>query len=212
MDAGFWHQKWKDNEIGFDQSEANPLLVKYFNALSLVTGSRVFVPLCGKTIDIAWLLSNDYRVVGIELSELAVEQLFAALELEPRTVDVGNLKRYSAQSIDIFVGDVFDLTREMLLPVDAVYDRAALVALPENMRDRYTAHLIDITDTAPQLLLTFVYDQSLMDGPPFSISDKEVKQHYENQYDMTRLANMDVPGGFKEKYPAMENVWLLEKR
>lgn len=212
MDAGFWHQKWKDNEIGFDQSEANPLLVKYFNTLSLVTGSRVFVPLCGKTIDIAWLLSNDYRVVGIELSELAVEQLFAALELEPRTVDVGNLKRYSAQNIDIFVGDVFDLTREMLLPVDAVYDRAALVALPENMRGRYTAHLIDITDTAPQLLLTFVYDQSLMDGPPFSISDKEVKQHYETQYDLTRLANMDVPGGFKEKYPAMENVWLLEKR
>ena len=161
MDAAFWHQKW----------EANRLLVKYFNALSLAEGRRVFVPLCGKTLDIAWLLSNGFRVAGAELVESAIEQLFSELGIEPEISEVGEVKRYSAKNIDIFVGDIFAVSSEILGSVDAIYDRAALVALPEEIRRRYTGHLMDISDGTPQLLLTFEYDQSVMDGPPFSISN-----------------------------------------
>ena len=174
MDASFWHQRWEKNEIGFHESEANPLLVKYFKVLSLAKGRRVFVPLCGKTLDISWLLSNGYRVTRAELSRIAVEQLFAGLRVEPKISGVGQVDHYSASNIDIFVGDIFALSSKILGQVDAIYDRAALVALPEQLRSRYAAHLTEMTANAPQLLLTYEYDQHVMEGPPFSIGDAEV--------------------------------------
>jgi thiopurine S-methyltransferase len=211
MDANFWHQKWEKNDIGFHNSEANPLLVGYFKELALARGSRVFLPLCGKTLDIAWLLSRGYRVAGAELSKLAIEQLFAGLGVEPEITRVGDHDRYSAQDIDIFVGDIFALSGKILGPVDAVYDRAALVALPEAMRNRYTAHLMAITGKAPQLLISYEYDQSRLEGPPFSIRNAEVRRHYADNYDLALLASQDVPGGLKGQCAATENVWLLRK-
>ena len=209
METSFWHQKWERNEIAFHQKEANPLLVKYFNELSLAKGKRVFVPFCGKTLDIPWLLSSGYRVAGAELSKIAIEQLFTELGVEPQILGVGAVDRYSAENIDIFVGDIFDLSSETLGSTDAIYDRAALVALPEEMRRRYTAHLTEITDKAPQLLITFEYDQSAMEGPPFSVSAAEVKELYGASYDLTLIASRDVPGGLKGRCPAKENAWLL---
>lgn len=210
VDTSFWHHKWEKNDIAFHETTANPLLVKYFNALSLGKGNRVFLPLCGKTLDIHWLLSNEYRVGGVELSKIAIEQLFAELGLEPAISGVGELERYSANNIDIFVGDIFDLSGKMLGQVDAIYDRAALVALPEKLRNRYTAHLAEIADKAPQLLICYEYDQSLMKGPPFSISTPEVSRHYSEVYDLTLLASRNVPDGLKGIYAVKENVWLLK--
>lgn len=210
MEASFWHQRWEKNEITFHQSKANPLLVEYFHELSLAKGSRIFVPLCGKTLDIYWLLSNGYRVAGAELSKIAVEQLFMDLGVRPTISAVGEVDQWSAKDIDIFVGDIFAVSRKMLGPVDAVYDRAALVAFPEEMRNRYTAHLTEMTNKAPQLLICYDYDQSLMEGPPFSVSNEEVKRHYTANYDLTLIASTDVSGGLKGKCAAKENVWLLK--
>src|SRR5882757_3387758 len=209
MDTSFWQQKWERNEIAFHQKEANPLLVKYFTELSLEKGSSVFVPFCGKTLDIPWLLSNGYRVAGAELSEIAIRQLFTELGVEPKILGVGAVDRYSAENIEIFVGDIFDLSSETLGSIDAIYDRAALVALPEKMRHRYTAHLTEITDKAPQLLITFEYDQSAMEGPPFSVSKEEVNELYGASYDLTLIASTGVPGGLKGRCPAKENAWVL---
>src|SRR5690349_18438288 len=128
MDAGFWHERWETNDIAFHKNEANPLLVRCFAALSLSKGSRVFVPLCGKTLDIHWLLSEGFRVAGAELSKVAIEQLFTELGVEPKVSRDGEVDHYSATNIDVFVGDIFQLSSEVLGPVDAVYDRAALVA------------------------------------------------------------------------------------
>jgi thiopurine S-methyltransferase len=210
MDTSFWQQRWGNNDIAFHKKEANPLLVKYFKALSIEKSDRIFLPLCGKTLDIAWLLSNGYRIAGAELSEIAIKQLFAELGIEPKISVVDNMLHYSATNIDIFVGDIFNLSGNMLGPVDAIYDRAALVALPKEMRDRYTAHLIKITDKAQQLLICYQYDRNLMEGPPFSIIDEEVEQHYQNTYTLTLLARVNVSGGLKGKCAAMENVWLLQ--
>ena len=210
MDASFWHQRWEQNDTAFHKSEPNPLLVKYFKELSLPKGRRVFLPLCGKSLDISWLLVNGYQVAGAELSRIAIEQLFENLGVEPDISDAGELSRYSASNIDIFVGDIFKLSGNVLRPVDAVYDRAALVALPEDMRKFYSVHLKDITRNSPQLLICYEYDQSLMEGPPFSVSNDEVIRHYGNSYDMTLLASIDVPGGLKGICAAKENVWLLK--
>ena len=212
MDPKFWLSKWQRNELGFHKSEANPLLVKHFQLLSLKRGQRVFLPLCGKTLDIAWLLTQGYQVAGAELAEMAVVQLFSGLEVTPAITDLGHVTRYSAENIDIFVGDILQLSGEMLGKVDAIYDRAALVALPKEMRDRYTAHLVALTQAVPQLLITFEYDQSVMSGPPFSISSAEVHRHYQNQYTISHLSRTEVPGGLKGKCAATENVWFLEQK
>ena len=131
------------------------------------------------------------------------------LGVEPKISEAGEVKHYSVTNIDIFVGDIFDVSSKMLGLVDAVYDRAALVALPEEIRNRYTAHLTEMTNKAPQLLVSYEYDQNLMEGPPFSISNEEVNQHYEDSYDLTLIASENVPGGLKGKCAAKENVWLL---
>ncbi len=210
MDASFWKERWERGEIGFHEKQANQFLVKYFNKLALAKGSRVFVPLCGKTLDIAWLLSQGYRVAGAELSEIAVKQLFEGLGVTPKISELGSIQRYRAQNIEIFLGDLFQVTREMLGPVDAVYDRAALVALPKEMRDRYTEHLVQIVDNASQLVIAYEYDQSVVSGPPFSVSQDEVRRHYTDSYNLTLLASADVPSGLKGKCPATEHVWLLK--
>ena len=209
MHADFWIKKWEELDIAFHENEANPLLVKHFKELSLPPGSRLFIPLCGKTLDISWLLSKGYSVAGAELSEKAIGQLFADLEVVPKISKIGELKHYSAKNIDIYVGDIFDVTRSILGPVDGIYDRAALVALPEDFRRRYTKHLIELTNKSPQLLICFLYDQSVLDGPPFSITNEEVEGHYGDKYALNLIESKDVSGGLKGKCAAMENVWLL---
>ncbi|RHX94619.1 thiopurine S-methyltransferase [Leptospira yasudae] len=211
MEASFWHQRWGKNEIAFHEKEANPFLVEHFKKLSTPENGRVFVPLCGKTLDISWLLSKGYRVAGAELSQIAIDQLFSELGVEPKIKQLNSLDHYSAENIDIFVGDIFLLSKEILGPIDAIYDRAALVALPEEMRNRYTNHLLNLTDTAPQLLICYEYDQNLMEGPPFSISNEEVDRHYKKSYDPNLIVNKEVIGGLKGKCKAIENVWLLRK-
>ncbi|AFZ11623.1 Thiopurine S-methyltransferase [Crinalium epipsammum PCC 9333] len=211
MEASFWHQKWEKGDIAFHQSEGNPLLREHFEKLNLAMGSRVFLPLCGKTRDLAWLLKSGYRVVGAELSELAINELFNNLGVEPKITRVGKLTLYHAKDIDIFVGDIFDVSAEVLGLVDAVYDRAALVALPASMRNQYTSHLMKITNAAPQLLICYEYNQQLMDGPPFSISEEEVKDHYAAAYQLKAVKSKDVAGGLKGEVASIETVWLLQK-
>ena len=155
MEASFWHQKWESNQIGFHESDANPLLVRNFDRLNLEVGARVYLPLCGKTLDIAWLLDKGYQVVGAELSEIAIQQLFEELDAEPEVSELGALKHYHAEGIDMFVGDIFDVTAEILGPVDAIYDRAALVALPPETRVKYSKHLQATTNKAKQLVICF---------------------------------------------------------
>ncbi len=210
MDKSFWHQRWGNNEIGFHESNANPLFLRYFKNLAIEKGSCVFLPLCGKSLDIGWLLSNGYRVVGADLSELAIKQLFAELGVEPGIADIGEIRHYSAKNIDIFVGDIFALTRDMLCPVDAVFDRGGLVALPENIRRRYAKHVANMTGNAPQLLISYEYNQDLMEGPPFSISDEEIDSHYKDRYNISLLTSEEVTGKLSETCEIKENVWLLQ--
>lgn len=208
MDSNFWQEKWDNNEIAFHKSEVNPLLIKHFDRLSLKKGNRIFIPLCGKTLDISWLLSNGFKVVGVELAEIAIHQLFEQLNIEYKVVEENNFKHYSSENIDIFVGDYFDLTREILGQVDTVYDRACLVALPEEMRNSYTSRLIDITNSAPQLLITFEYNQNERQGPPFSVDTEEVNRHYKDSYNLTLLESIETTS-LRGSFLVKENVWLL---
>ncbi|MEN3793748.1 thiopurine S-methyltransferase [Fulvimarina sp. MAC3] len=212
MEADFWHERWDKGETAFHEGRPNRLLTKHVEALRLGEGARVFLPLCGKTIDIHWLLDRGFHLVGIDLSAVAIGQLFADLGIEPTIGQDGELTRYSAPKIEIFVGDVFALTAEQLGPVDAIYDRAALVALPAEMRSRYAAHLADITGATRQLLLSFDYDQRLFDGPPFSVDAAEIERCYGARYQTELLEQGRIPGGLKRHAEVDEAAWLLTAR
>lgn len=209
VEPNFWHERWANNQTSFHLGKPNPLLVDHFAALDLAKGDRVFLPLCGKTRDIGWLLAQGYPVAGAELSEIASQQLFEELETEPEVIELGGVKQYRATGLDIFVGDIFNVTQAMLGAVKAVYDRAALVALPDDMRVRYAQHLMHITETAPQLLITFDYDQRRMAGPPFSVPGDEVHRHYDTRYDVAALVSRQISGGLKGQVAATKNAWLL---
>lgn len=210
MDISFWHQRWERGEIGFHESQVNPALVEHLGILNLAKKARLFLPLCGKTLDIAWLLKQGYRIVGVELSSLAINELYSALDLVPEISSTGKLVRYSATNIDVWVGDIFDLSSSMLGAVDAIYDRAALVALPEQMRQRYAAHLIALTHGASQLLVTYEYDQRLYDGPPFSVDEKEIRQLYGANYHLKQVAQEQIAGGLKGEVAAAITTWHLQ--
>ena len=211
MHFDFWINRWENNEIGFHGNEANPALVDHFEKMTLRSDARVFVPLCGKTLDIAWLLSKGFRVVGIEWSRRAVEDLFKELGEEPEISKVGKLLHYALPKLDIFVGDVFELSSEVLGSIDAVYDRAALVALPAATRIAYTKHLREISGACDQLLITFEYEQQLIEGPPFSVDSSELQRHFAESHEIRLLETKELPQGMKGAVDALERVWWLKR-
>lgn len=209
MEAEFWHERWKAGQIGFHEGRVNPMLASYLDRLALAPGARIFLPLCGKTRDIGWLRGQGYRPVGAELSGIAIAQLFDEIGLTAAVNDAGDLKRHAAGGVEVFEGDIFDLDAATLGPVDAVFDRAALVALPEAMRGRYAAHVGAIAGRAPQLLVSFVYDQAAMAGPPFSVKGDEIAALYGAGYAIDLLDDRAVPNGLKGVCPARAQTWLM---
>ena len=217
MEHSFWHSKWQKNEIGFHEPEGNALLVKYASFLfgddsPSTSLKRIFVPLCGKTRDIGWLLAQGCEVVGAELSEVAITQLFEELGVEPTISTSTNGKVYAKDGLTIFVGDIFKLTSSDIGDVTGVYDRAALVALPSPLREQYSAHLIEITQCAPQLIISFDYDQNEMAGPPFSVNEKTVDSLYSADYNIQRLERSVLEGGLKGKVDADNLVFALSAK
>lgn len=193
MHADFWHQRWADNKIGFHQDEINPYLVEYFPELSLPNAARVFVPLAGKSRDILWLLDQGYEVHAIELSTQAVEHFFQEHSIAADISDWTHGQCFHSEGLHFWSGDIFALQQEQLGPIDAIYDRAALIALPETMRRDYVQTLMNLTGPAKQLLITLEYDPALMEGPPFSVIRDEVEDLYQSRYaHVSRLAEIDV--------------------
>lgn len=209
MDAEFWHKLWDTNNIGFHNKEVNQLFLENFPKLELKKNTRIFIPLCGKTVDIKYLLDNGYRVVGIELNENAVKELFSSLRIEASITTIGSLLLYSAKNIDIFVGDIFELNKLTLGKVDIIYDRGAIVALPSEIRKNYTLLLVSITNNAPQLIITYEYEQNLMEGPPFSVKESQLKAYYNDYYNL-RLLEVVKPKAFN-KLDISEAVWSLSQ-
>ena len=217
MNAEFWHSRWQEKRIGFNQSAVNPLLINYFKQLNLPAGSRVFVPLCGKSIDMAWLAAQGYDVVGVELVETAVQAFFTEQNISPTVhqhVDNSAIKYYqgqlSGQTITLWVADIFALLSEDIGSVKAVYDKAALIALPENMRTKYSEHIRKISGHAPQFIITLTYDQSKKAGPPFSISSEQIQQYYGDNYHINELTSEPTSIGSAPELMVTEHVWLLK--
>jgi thiopurine S-methyltransferase len=209
MEPDFWHRRWKKNEIGFHENEGNTLLKAYFEQWQLPENGRVFVPLCGKTKDIGWFLAKGVSVVAIELNESAVKALFEDLGVEPHIESHGSLSKYSVANLIVYVGDFFALSAEDVGSIDGVFDRGALVALPEPLRNRYSQHLRMVTKACKQFVVTYDYDQSLFAGPPFSVPSETVREVYQQYFNITQLYRGKVAGGFRGQDEVYESVYLL---
>lgn len=189
MDAT-WLARWRDGRIGFHERRPNELLQRHAGQLD--GRRRLLVPLCGKAEDLAFLAARGHDVIGIELAELAVRAFFDEHGLVPTVAPHGPYTAYTATprgdgdhdrpaagSFTLLVGDFFAATPSLIGPVDAGYDRAALIALPPELRPRYAATLRSLLPPgAPLLVITLEYDQRAMDGPPFSVPEAELRAHY----------------------------------
>lgn len=172
-----WHDRWREGRIGFHEGQPNAWLSQHLEVL----GERqtVLVPLCGKAVDLAFLAERGHRVVGVELVEDAVRSYFSERGLVPEVQPRGGLRSYSVGMVTLLAGDFFATTPELVGSATAFYDRAALIALPADLRGRYVQHLRGLLPPQSRgLLITVEYPQAELDGPPFSVPEAEVRAHY----------------------------------
>lgn len=185
MHPDFWQQRWADNQIGFHQPAPTPLLLKHWPSLDVPAGATVFVPLAGKSLDMAWLASQGHRVLGVELSQRAIDQFFAEHGLVPDVETTRYGVHHRAGGIELIRGDAFGLDADLLRDCAAVFDRAALIALPPELRQRYAGALYAMLPAGCRgLLITLEYPQAEREGPPFSVPEDEVRGLYGRDWEV----------------------------
>ena len=193
MDPEFWLQRWREQRIGFHREHTTPALEQHWPSLALPAGSRVLVPLAGKSLDMLWMVAQGYRVLGVELSLLAVQQFLDENALVAKQHVSAQGLHYVAGRIEIIVGNVFVLDDATLASCSGVYDRAAVIALPPPLRKRYAAELYArLPPGCRGLMITLQYPHHEMDGPPFSVDDASVHALFDPDWHVHRLEYRDV--------------------
>jgi len=194
-----WLEFWENNEINWHSDVVTQELEEYLGLLKLEPGDKVFFPLCGKSLDMTYMLKQGFSVIGVELSEIGIMQFFHENKLDFAISSVGEFDLYSAKNIEIYCGDFFSLTPKHLCDVKAVFDRKSLIALDQNLRQKYVKHLNDIISLGVRMLLiTLHYPQHQMSGPPFSVDKSEVESLFSMTFKYQELKSFqDIENGSK---------------
>ena len=212
MESNFWHERWQRGEIGFHRSDIHWALERHWAAIAQGRSDALLVPLCGKSLDMRWLARAGHEVVGIELSRKAIREFYEEWDQKATQTPAFALNRWQADGVALLEGDFFAYRPET--PFELFYDRAALIALPPDMRKAYLDHLRSLlTQNAQGLLVTFEYDQAQMDGPPFSVPAEEL--YACGSLSFKRLERRDVlaehPGFAQRGLTALDEcVWHVE--
>ncbi|KFE68360.1 thiopurine S-methyltransferase [Hyalangium minutum] len=215
MESQFWHERWQQGQIAFHQPEVEKFLGAHFERLGLARGATVFVPLCGKSLDMLWLVSQGYQVVGVELSPIACEAFFSENRIEaatPVTEGPFRVHRAKHQPITLYEGDFFQLSARQTGPLAAFYDRASLIALPPAMRERYAEHFQRemLAPSTSGLLLTVAYQSNTFPGPPFSIPSEEVHRLWGERFQLEQVGQgEEVVGPPTQRISTAKSAWLL---
>ena len=218
MEPSFWHDKWQLQQIGFHQQEVNPFLVKYWPSLGLAPDSQVFVPLCGKSLDMCFLAEQGHEVLGCELNESAVVQFFTENGLSMAKATSGEHQVFTSEQICLYQGDIFTLPSATTANIAGFYDRAALIAWPNDMRENYAKRLAQLVPVSCSgLLVTLDYPQEALNGPPFAVSPDWVQTHLGAAFDIKLLESQDVladnPRFVKKAVPWLnEAVYQLTRK
>ena len=217
MEHEFWHRAWTEGRQGWQQKNVNLHLTNWWDKFDTNRSEEVFVPLCGKSLDMLWLLDQGHRVTGNELNDYAVESFFAENDIPASQTAVGDFVRWEADELQVYLGDFFQLSPDQLDGVKLVFDRAALVALPSAMRRDYVRHMRTILAPGSRIfLVAMVYDESKMSGPPFSVPDEEVRNLFADGFSVDHVDSNSDPerlGGLaKRGLDALtENVYFIRK-
>ncbi len=193
MELSYWKSRWDKGKIGFHSSHYNPRLVNFWPALPIQKNETVLVPLCGKTPDLIWLSNRGHSVIGIEYSDVACKQFFRENGLDYKSEKSGAFIKHVSENITIWQGDFFKITAKKLPGFTCIYDRAAFVALPPDRRKKYVNKIIELSNPETRIFLhTFEYDQQEMNGPPFSVLEKEIDVLYGNFFSKQLLLNEEI--------------------
>ena len=193
MNGISWHERWKNNRIGFHQKEVNPYLRNYWHRLNIERNAGVFVPLCGKSNDLNWLWQQGHSVLGVEISPIAVRAFFDENDITMKETESPPFSVHQNGGLKLLCGDYFAITPEHTSEIDAVYDRASLITFPPEVRVRYAQHLSHlIKPGCPMLLITLDYPQHEMEGPPFSVGEKEVHWIFDQNFSVEKLESKDA--------------------
>jgi thiopurine S-methyltransferase len=189
----FWLDRWRTAQIGFHQAAVDQHLQTYWPLLQLPANSRVFVPLCGKSLDLLWLRALGHSVIGVELSPIALEALLMEHGIAARRRVLADFDVYEADGFTLYRGDYFNLTSALLGRVAAVYDRAALISWTPAARESYVNHLTSLTSRTTQTLLTAVeFPQEQMKGPPFPLDRSSIEKLYAGNYSIEELGRHEI--------------------
>ncbi|MDB6086772.1 MAG: thiopurine S-methyltransferase [Gammaproteobacteria bacterium] len=193
MQPEFWRERWRNGQIGFHRPHVDARLQQHWPDMGLDPRSRVFVPLCGKSLDLLWLRDQGHLVAGVELSAVALEAFCLENGLPARRRTIPSFDVYQAPGLELYCGDYLALTPALLGEVAAVYDRAALISWPEDLQVPYVEHLAKLTGPGSMILLVVLeYGQAQMAGPPFSVSARRVAELYASRYEIRELSRQDI--------------------
>jgi len=211
MEKAFWLERWKNKEIGFHKTDFNPSLLSVQEHLQLKKGQKVLVPLCGKSLDMIWFANLGMSVLGVEVSQIGCEEFFTENKIRYTCQKRGNFVEYVSPNVRIWCGDFFEYESEE--PFDLIYDRASNIALPPGMREKYYAQLLKFLGANTKLcLIAIEYEQEKVDGPPFSVSEVEIRRAYDG-LQITKLSDqlidLDNPKFKGVSVSPREKIYLI---
>lgn len=218
MDPDFWLERWEKGETGWHRDDVHPALIANFQSLALPPRSRILVPLCGAAHDMAWIAAQGHEVIGVELSRKGLEAFLAHNKVRHVVTEDYGFRCYMGGRYQLLCGDFFAVPDEIFASIDAVYDRASLIALPPAMRQRYARFMGERLKTGtPTLLISLTYDQQQMQGPPFSVPEREVASLYSDSFHIRELSTREVllsNDGLRQRglTSLFENVYLLTRK
>ena len=223
METEYWLKRWREGRTGWHRDDVMPLLMQHWPALNVPRGTRVLVPLCGKSLDMLWLSQQGMRVLGIDVSPIAIESFLAENQLHARTRSSSEGTHYDITNapggdIEIINGDVFETDPEAIAHCEAFYDRAALIAMPARMRERLAGDVyLQLPAASAGLLITLDYPENEMQGPPFSVDGAEVHRLFDQPWKVEQLERRDIlasqPSFLEQGVTALHtSVYALARR
>lgn len=212
MEISYWQSRWRKDKTGWHMDQVYPLLPDLWPALSLKAGARILVPFCGKSVDMQWFISEGFHVTGVDVAEKALHAFMERSQKSFSSHQQYGFQVFRSKNMELWQGDFQKLPVTKIPPFDAIYDKAALIALPRNMRPKYAQKILQCSGPETQMLLqTFEYEQDEMPGPPFSVDEREIRQLYGKQFDLALLHQKQKPE-LRDKFQRRGlSSYLIEK-
>jgi thiopurine S-methyltransferase len=189
----FWSSRWAEGQTGFNQPEVNDHLKRYWSRLGLPSSSRVLVPLCGKSCDLLWLRAQGHAVVGVEFVPQAIEDFFSENHIPCEPTAMGWAAADGGPPLTLIEGDFMALEERHVGTFDAFYDRASIVALPQDLQADFAQTLARlVAPGARGLLLSFEYPADQRQGPPFNTDQQSLSRLLGTNFEIDGLLRHEL--------------------